>query len=116
MICNTNIVKSKSKLSEAHVRIGHSILDTRRRNYNKCLQTFTVVYTYVPTMICANVTHNSRITQEQQSFVCTALFLKYAQSCLALRKSRSFMCSLIFAGSRNLDFLYFYVQKRMCSA
>ena len=47
----------------------------------------------VPAMICAYVTHNSRIIQEQQSFVCTALLLvlkpfvvlKYALSCLGKR-------------------------------
>ncbi len=39
-----------------------------------CLQTF-VSFINVPAMIYAYVTHNSRILQEQQSFVSTALFL-----------------------------------------
>ncbi len=90
-------VKSKSKPSQAHVRISSEHSDTQRRNHNKCLQSFI----YVPAMICAYVTHNSRILQEHGVFRLHGMLfvlkpfvvLKYVLSCLG--KSPSFICSLI---------------------
>ncbi len=66
-------------------------------------------------MICAYVTHNSRILQEQQSFVCTAwlfvlkpsVVLKYALSAYKLSWEIAFLYMHAHSSRRDLEIWIF---------